>query len=227
MNTDQEAHATQSWPTTSLGSPWRKKGATQFSRSATERTRHQTRVPSELLRGVRSCSSDTICDGNMDTYRLSAALNLVFLGICAFVVIHAMAPASPVQHKPIAYAIGEHVSFQGLNVSSSVRTVAVYVTSDTVRSVRELLPKIMAVRGNNNRVQVVVLTNKAEGAASEMHNLGIEADRVVEVRAAQTKIRDIPTVLILDGSGTVRHMWRGEMVTRHEDEIIRAVADGH
>jgi hypothetical protein len=136
-----------------------------------------------------------------------------------------MAPAS--RGPSTSYAIGESVgAVAGVDFRDSRETLLMVLREDC-RYCRESVPfyqQLSSAKRDPRGIRVVVVSTDSPGSMSAyLRSNAIQADRVVTVRPGILKVPGTPSLLLVDGTGKVKQMWRGKLGAAQEREVFAAL----
>jgi len=151
-------------------------------------------------------------------------LNTLFLGACAALIwlgYHDGPKSGGVSHAP--YRIGDAVRISGVDPSRSARTLLIYVAAG--RTARwEFYQTLFAVPRRPAVLRVIVLTDDSSTTTKQFIDHGLRADAIIRVPIAQTKIREVPTLLLIDSAGILQAVWRGSPDVPSQRQILALAA---
>jgi hypothetical protein len=86
--------------------------------------------------------------------------------------------------------------------------------------------KLTAARGANERAVirlVVVSTDAAPSMSAHLRASQVQVDDVVSITPGKMKIPGTPLLLLVDGNGKVKQVWRGRLGPQQEREVLAAL----
>ena len=123
-------------------------------------------------------------------------------------------------------------TFEGLDLRHSEATLVMVLRHDC-RFCAASVPFYQTLRSATSRLtggatQIALLTSDdADTAAQFVHNSQVEFDQIVSLRPEQyrdLRIPGTPTLILVDSSGQIRHVWVGLLDQAHQAEVRTALA---
>jgi peroxiredoxin len=158
--------------------------------------------------------------------RLEVATNIAIL--CAFLMVAGLAAKrfwSPSPSGPREPTIGEKVSLQGVDWSSSGRSLVLALStgchfcSESAEFYQRLVPSAL-----NAGVQVVaVLPQPIPDSRSYLEKLGVPVPKVVQSSLDSVEVSGTPTVLMLDRQGRIQKAWVGKLRPEQEQQVVASL----
>jgi len=121
---------------------------------------------------------------------------------------------------------GARIDVPGVNWASRKKNV-VLVLSSTCHFCQEGAAFYRRVVEEAHRSQMAVHAVMPQGeqeAAAFLSKLGVSVDKVVSASPADIGVRGTPTVLLVDGAGTVMGAWPGKLPPERESELLARLA---
>jgi thiol-disulfide isomerase/thioredoxin len=159
---------------------------------------------------------------------------IVATGCIALVVVTVVSLAAPSVHEQLgfgsaavpSYAVGQHLDLPATAYGSSPRTLVVFASSECVgcritapffRTIAERL------RGGGLQMRVVMdapTEARRKQALEYVASTGLDATALEAVALETTRIKRVPTLVLVDQSGTVLSDWEPPLP---QEEIFRTL----
>jgi hypothetical protein len=140
--------------------------------------------------------------------RLSIVFNAIFVIACLAVGARALTPAPQVSARQPSYKVGERLDIAGVETAGAPRTLVFYMPAGIQRTWTFYQGVTTAAHGRAG-IRLVVMTNDATAMRAELKEHGVDVDEVVHIQKDKTKIRAVPTTLLVDSTGVIRRIWVG------------------
>jgi hypothetical protein len=138
---------------------------------------------------------------------LSQVFNVLFLAAFLAVGARVLTRAPQAAPRQPSYKVGEQLGIDGVQTAGA-RTLVFYMPAGIQRT-WSFYEGVAAAAHARTGVRMVVMTNDAPAMRAELKEHGIGVDDVVRIAKDKTKIRAVPTTLLLDSAGVIRQIWLG------------------
>lgn len=123
------------------------------------------------------------------------------------------------------YAVGEHLDLPGLDPSASEATLVLVVRSTCPYCTASMpfYSSLSAMRSANPDRRLVAASWEAEDVTRrylEEHHVVV--DKILSVSPKSLRVPGTPTVILVNGKGTVQGAWVGKLSETHEQEVFRS-----
>ena len=128
--------------------------------------------------------------------------------------------------EPPPYVAGDRVDIDGAIYQSAPFTVVVFARSTCPSCQRSVPFYAQVVAAATARgIAGVLVTPEVDVEAERAYaaTLGIESGRVYTVTPGSIKLRAVPTLMVVDSSGQIRHVWIGAQDDTSQATILAAV----
>jgi len=126
--------------------------------------------------------------------------------------------------EPPSNLVGETVRLPGVQIPRD-RDSLFLAVSTTCHFCEESMPFYkQIVDKSRGRINIVaVLPQPQQEAERYMQSRGVEANQVVSANLDAMGVRGTPTVLLVDGSGKVKHAWTGRLDEKGQKDLLEIV----
>jgi len=158
---------------------------------------------------------------------IQCVADLAVIALCVLVGVRAL--GSTRSPDASVYAAGERL--EGLPADAlQGQSAIVLAVSSACSLCTESMPfyrRLLAARPAGSPVRVVAWTYDAvEQGEAYLHGHGVHPDRVVAIDRGRARLRGTPTVLLVDGRGSVEAVWEGVLSQGQEEDVLaRAFGD--
>jgi hypothetical protein len=160
--------------------------------------------------------------------RIALWVDIVFLVACVGLGAWGLAsrPGDP-RPKIVPHRVGDTIRVPGIDFSKADRTLLLFILDR--QSTKESLAfyaGLTAMKRDSHQVRVIALLGEGydlEASNAHLHEDGVMADDAVKVNLQNLRIRDLPTVILVDRNGTVLRLWRLQIGATEEREIVNAL----
>src|SRR5262245_8949746 len=135
-----------------------------------------------------------------------------------FLMPRAHEPASRSQVK-----IGTQLSLPGEDWAKSERTMILVLSKDCrfCTASASLYQQIATERTNVKKVRIVAFLPQPVGDARKyLSDIGVVVDEVNQVRLDALGVSGTPTLILVNGTGTVQKVWTGKLPPDKESEVL-------
>jgi hypothetical protein len=164
--------------------------------------------------------------------RLSTIVVVVCLLVLAVTAALVVSPALRRQlgigptAEPPAYTAGDRVDVTPAAYTSAPISVLVFARSTCPACERSAdFHKQLVAASKASGIPAVLITPSADGETERRYaeGLGIGASQVYQSPPGSIKLRSVPAVMVVDGSGLIRHVWFGKPDAVTEAAILAIV----
>jgi len=134
-------------------------------------------------------------------------------------------PPRPAVRAEVGMSIKDRIA--GVNWGKNGRTLVLAVSTQC-HFCRESTPfyrKLRDKAGKSLKI-VAVLPQPAAEAAQFFKNEGVKVDQVVQAGPESIGVKGTPTMLLVDGAGTVTKLWVGKVHPEQEQGVLAALGKG-
>lgn len=126
------------------------------------------------------------------------------------------------QQQQRALTVGSRINIPDIDLAQNKKTLVFFLKKDCVfcKASAPIYRELIADAAKKNVKWLAILPNPVEEGKEYVHSLDLPIEIVQSGSLAAYKIPGTPTVLLADGSGTVRSIWIGDVSGREND--IRA-----
>lgn len=132
--------------------------------------------------------------------------------------------------EPPPYQSGDVVDVPASVYQSSNRTLLLFARSDCAacqRSESFHQSVIAAAAAADTAVALMSPTVDTASEVSYAARLGVPVDHVHAIAPGSIKLRTVPTLMLVDATGRIQHVWFGATDAAEEALILDAVTNGH
>ena len=165
---------------------------------------------------------------------LDIAANVVLIAVCGVVLVkvtqqprNARTGQLPHAAASSTYAVGDALDLSEIEIPSGTEAVFLVISSRcgyckaSLPFYSELVTKL---RRDRREVSVVAMCQEPSNTCNDfLKGGGVDVDRVVDARGRAVRVRGTPTLLIVDSSGTITHIWSGRLDVPQQLEVLEAL----
>lgn len=143
--------------------------------------------------------------------------------------VHSLSTSAPLaKPNPVRAAVESRISVPGLNFQVSERTLLI-VASSRCRYCTNSMPFYRRLSALDSRQRghfrlILIGSEPADVLRGYIDESNLEVDAVLSVESASNPSSVTPTLILVDRTGTVRSVWRGQQSQSGEESIVRAVS---
>ena len=175
----------------------------------------------DMERPRRSRKFGAIAKGALDV-----ATSLALL-CAAIVIIRFVLNAQPRRQSVESYRVGD--SFTAIPIdqkNKTLRTLIIFIGRQCP-SCADSMPFYHKLQAAPTRPRLVVVSYDDDVTASSyVRENGFVPDEIHTLRPGLMRNHPMPTLMLLDSDGLIRHLWPGRLTPALEEDVLDALADG-
>ncbi|MET0650359.1 MAG: hypothetical protein ABW208_27440 [Pyrinomonadaceae bacterium] len=159
----------------------------------------------------------------------NVAIILVAAVLCAVLIKQYVLPASPnpppsqVQRKQVSK--GDKISVPGVDWGQSGQTLLMALSTGC-HYCTESAPfyqRLSRERAGKSVRLVALFPQQTDESRQYLNGLGVTVDEVQQVSPGAVDVPGTPTLILVDGQGTVRNVWVGKLSEGKEVEVFASL----
>lgn len=122
-------------------------------------------------------------------------------------------------------SVGEKISLEGTDWKANNRTLLLIV-SKGCRYCGESAPfyrRLEEASSSNHVKMIAVLPQTPAEAREYLDGLNVRVGEIIQVNLSSIRVRGTPTLMLVDGSGTVINKWLGKVPPEVESDILAKI----
>lgn len=156
---------------------------------------------------------------------VTAHISIIVVAILVSVVLvkNFLLPRKDGPNTEPQVAVGTRLSVPGVDWARNGRTLMVVLSTNCrfCTASAPLYQQIAQERAKREDVRMIaVFPQTVEDSQKYLNNLGVVVDEVKQVAPAVVGAKGTPTLILIDGTGTVQKVWVGKLPPDKESEVL-------